>query len=291
MTRGFANYPATSVINDPNHWSGPIEALINQAATYYTHRKLYINDSGDVLTVDKPLQLSDSLINATVHVMSGGPSMLGDDIAFLDEERLRYIKQTLPRPREVAFPVDLFAKREQRYPRVFHRKVLKPWGRFDVIAVYNLEASKFIDQEVLLKSVGLNERLPYLVWEFWGSEYLGKVRGSLTAHVAPRSVKVYRLTEDKGEPVILGTDMHVLMGEMEIDRSEWDTASKTLSGRAIRPVGERGNVFIYAPPKMGVANPAGHFLAKDGRDNSLIIRCPLQFQGGSADWSIRFFDL
>jgi hypothetical protein len=102
---------------------------------------------------------------------------------------------------------------------------------------------------------------------------------------------VYRLTEDMGQPVILGTDMHVLMGEMEIDQCEWDPAQKTLSGRAIRPHGEKGSVFIYAPPKLAVANPKGYYLGHDARDNSLIIRCHLDFKEGSAGWNIKFVDL
>jgi hypothetical protein len=142
-----------------------------------------------------------------------------------------------------------------------------------------------------LKSIGLDESRGYLVWEFWSSEYVGKVRGQLRAQVPPYSAKVYRLTEDSGRPTILGTDMHVLMGEVEIDRCDWDAGQKTLSGRAIRPVGEKGSVFLYAPPKTAVANPKGYFLAQDKRDNSLIIRCPLQFEQGWAEWSVKFFDL
>ena len=46
----------------------------------------------------------------------------------------------------------------------------------------------------------------------------------------PYAVKVYRLTEDTGQPVMLGTDMHVLMGEMEMDRCEWDRIKRSSPG-------------------------------------------------------------
>lgn len=288
---GFNSYPATFMIGSPNYWNGPMRALSNQAATYYTHGRLYINNSGNVLTVDKPLPLGQAQISATIHVMSGGPSMLGDDIDFLDEERLSLIKQTLPRPKEVAFPVDLFAKRKQGYPRVYHCKIVKPWGSYDVVAFYNLEPTESINQKVNLKSIGLDESRKYLAWEFWSCEYIGKVQGLLNVEVPPYSVKVYRLTEDVGCPTVLGTDVHVLMGEVEIDYFKWNPDSKILSGRVIRPVGEKGNLFVYAPPEMGVANPAGHLIAKDGRDNSLIIRCPLVFKEAWVDWSVKFVTL
>jgi hypothetical protein len=291
LTRDFDEYPGTFMINVPaNVSNGAIAALSNQASSYYTHRRLYINNSGDLLAVDKPLPLNQAQAFATIHVMSGGPTLLGDDIEAIDEERLNLIKQTLPRPKEVAFPADLFTRKEQGYPRVFHRKVTRPWGSYDVVAVYNFELGRSLDQTVDLKSIGLEESRNYLVWEFWSSDYVGKVRGQLRAQVPLYSVKVFRLTEDTGRPTLLGTDMHVLMGEVEIDRCDWDASRKALSGRAIRPVGEKGSVFLYAPPRVGVANPKGYFLAMDKRDGSLIIRCPLHFDEGWAEWNVKFFN-
>jgi hypothetical protein len=291
LVPGAGEYPGTFAINSPGHWSGPVHALSNQASSYFTHRRLYINNSGNVLTIDKPVALNQAQMFATIHVMSGGPTMLGDDIGIIDEERLGIIKKTLPRPRDVAVPVDLFTRKEQGYPRVYHRKVVKPCGSYDVVAVYNLETAQSVKQDLDLKSVGLDESRTYHVWEFWSVEYVGKVRGRLNVEVPPYTVKVYRLTEDTGQPVILGTDMHVLMGETEIDRCNWDSTQQALSGRAIRPPGESGSVFIYGPPKMGVANPKGYFLAKDVENDCLIIRCPLRFDEGWAEWNVKFFNL
>jgi hypothetical protein len=288
---GFDTYPATFALKPPTHWSGPRYALTNQAANYHTHRRLYINNSGNDLTVDKPLQLNQAQVNATLHALSGGPCMLGDDITYIEDERLSLIKKTLPRPKDVAVPVDLFTRKQQGYPRVYHRRIAQPWGSYDVVAVYNLETAQSIKQEVDLKSIGLDESRTYHVWEFWNVEYVGKIRGRMSVEIPALTVKVYRLTEDTGQPVILGTDMHVLMGEMEIDRCDWDSTQRTLSGRAIRPVGESGSVFIYAPPKMGVANPKGYFLGKDLDTGALIIRCPLRFEEGWAEWNVKFFDL
>ena len=146
-------------------------------------------------------------------------------------------------------------------------------------------------QELDLKSIGLDASRTYHVLEFWNAEYVGKVRDRISAEVPALAVKVYRLTEDTGQPIVLGTDMHVLMGEMEIDRCEWDAAHKTLSGRSIRPAGERGSIFIYGPPKMGVANPKGYYLAKDIENDWLVIRCPLRFEEGWAEWNVKFYDL
>ena len=280
-------YPATYVISGHGYWTGPQKALLNQAAAYYTHRKLYINDSGNVLTVDKPLPLNDARIHATVHAMGGGPSMLGDDIDRIDEERLRLIKVTLPRSRDVAMPIDLFDSIVPNYPKVFHRRIDRHWGRFDVVAVYNFDPNP-MHLSIALPVFGLRTDAVYLVWEFWNGELADYSCEILDARVPPGEVKVYRLVEDRGVPVLLGTDMHLLMGEVEISDCRWDAGACTLGGRAIRPAGESGNLFIYVPPAWRVANPAGLWIAKDARTDALIVRVALSFDHGYADWSVGF---
>jgi hypothetical protein len=283
-------YPATYVINSGEFWTGPQYALRNQASAWYTHRRLYLNDSGNVLTVDKPLPLSDAQVHATIHALSGGPSMIGDDVDRLDEERLALIKKTLPRPRQVASPVDLFEAVHPDCPKVFHRRIEKPWGRFDVVAVYNFGPG-LLTQAVELARLRLDPSAAYLVWEFWDERYLGRICGSLTARVPPHSVRVYRLAADEARPVVLGTDLHILMGEMEIAEVSWDAASRTLTGRALRPAGERGSVFLHAPASLRVASPQGVWISKDARDSSLVLRCALDFPQGEAAWSVRFAPL
>lgn len=282
-------YPATNVINSASFWTGCLPALRNQAAAYYTHRKLYLNDAGNVLTVDKPLPLSDARVHATIHALCGGPSMLGDDIDRIDEERLSLIKKTLPRAEQVAFPIDLFDAPAPDYPKLFHRRIEKPWGAYDVLAVYNFSPDTLC-QSVELPRLGLDATVDYLVWEFWDECYLGRVHGALEVDVPPGSVKVFRLTADRQRPQLLATDMHVLMGEVEVLDCRWDAARGILSGRAIRPAGERGNLFLHAPESMRVAEPRGLWIAKDGRDNTLIIRCALDFAGGDAEWQIGFME-
>ena len=282
-------YPATYTINKVDFWNGALSALRDQASNYYTHRKLYINDSGNVLTVDKPLKLTDAQINATIHAMSGGPTMLGDDIDRIDDERLSLIKKTLPRSKDVAFPVDLFESAYPDYPKIFHRKVEKSWERFDVVAVYNF-GEDMLRAPVELGKVGLRADAGYLVWEFWNTEYVGRVQGALEAVVPPGSVRVYRLTEDLGRPVLLGTDMHLLMGEVEVERCDWDEQSQTLHLLANRPNGEHGSVFLHVPDGLRPEDQRGLWVAREGRDNSIIIRVAFSFEDGAAGRSIKFID-
>ena len=290
LTPGGSFYPATYMVNKASAWNGCVPALRNQAAARYTHRRLYLNDSGNVLTVDQPLPLSDARVHATMHAMCGGPSMLGDDVDRMAESRLALIRKTLPRAPEVGFPVDLFESPYPDHPKIFHRKIVKSWGSFDVVAVYNF-SNKLMRQPVALSRLGLAADADYLAWEFWDERFVGPVRGTLDAVVPAGEVKVYRLVRSESRPVLLATDLHVLMGEMDIVSCHWDPAARTFSGRASRPAGETGSVYIHAPNNVRVVNPRGLWIAKDGRDQSLIIRCNLHFGADGAEWKVVFTDL
>ena len=280
-------YPASFVINKLEFWTGAKMALVNQAACWYMHRKLFINDSGNVLTVDKPIPLETARIHAAIHAFSGGPSMLGDDIRRIDEERIRLIRVTLPRPRDVAFPLDLFEHPLPDYPHVYWRRVEKAWGDYAVVAIYNFDPQPF-EADVDLARLGMSAEAEHLVWEFWNCEFVGRLRERLTVSVPPVSVRVFRLVRDAGRPVLLGTDMHLLMGETDVTVAAWDEESATFTLEAERPEGEQGSAYVYAPKTVCVKNPEGLYVAKDGRDDSLVIRVPFVFEGGPLRRTIRF---
>ena len=87
-------YPASFVINGANFWTSHGYASGNMAGYYYTHRKLFINDFGNVMTLDKPVPLCEAQIVATIFGMCGGPVMMGDDLDRISEERLALIKRS-----------------------------------------------------------------------------------------------------------------------------------------------------------------------------------------------------
>jgi glycosyl hydrolase family 31 len=277
-------YPATFAINSMSFSMGAQRALANQAGNYYTHQRLYQNDSGNVLSVDKPISLEHARINATIHAMSGSSTMLGDDIRRIDESRLDLIKKTLPRATEVAFPVDLFEIGSEANPHVFMRKIVKKWGDWSVVAFYNF-TEKSVTYEQSLSSLELDTKKQYLAWEFWNDEYLGNFSETLNISVPSYSVRVVRLTKACKHPVVLGTDMHLLMGEMDIEDVCWDADSLILSGYSTRPDGERGNIFVHAPSGFMVKNFDDCYVSRDARDNSLIIRIAVE---GRQHWQLQF---
>ncbi len=280
-------YPASFIINNLDFWTGPVYALACQAANYFTHRKLYLNDSGNVLTVDKPIPYSHAQINATIHAFSGGPSMLGDDIRQIADARLDLIKKTVPRSRDCGRPLDLFSSLAPDIPTRFVRDVETKWGRFKVLAIYNF-SSETIKRIVSFEEMGLDASKDYLIWDFWNEKFCGSYSGSSEFSVNPESVRVLRIAEADGQIQLLATDMHIMMGENEITEFSYDPLSMVCSFRADRPVGERGMVFIYVPQNICVKNIDGLHIAKDGNTNSLIIGVPLCFDGNGVKKDLFF---
>jgi len=285
----FKSYPATYEINGAERSASTPHrnCLQNVAATYFTHRRLWLNNV-NVLTVDKPISRNEAEISATLFGMSGSPIMLGDDIDFMHEERLAMIKKLLPRPRGTAFPVDLFQRvYPEDYARVLQARIEKPWGRWSVLAVFNLDDDP-TRIELTAKELGLKQRGKYRAFDFWNERYCGCFSKTLSIDVPGFSCRVLRLEEAKPHPWLLSTDMHIRQGELELEDVAWDKASSVLSGVAVRPAGETGALYIVAPEGWKPVDYQGLWVARDARDKSLVIRKQLEFEDAPAAWEIAF---
>ena len=257
--KGF--YPATFVINKPDYWTGHLRAVQAWATHFFAHRKLWIADSGNVLTLDKPVPLNDAQISATIFGLNGSPLMIGDDVDRMSDERLALLRQQFPRLPEAGEPLDLFDAVEPDYPKMFRLRVHTGWDDWDLFAVFNF------GPDVLRKTLPATGA----VWDFWDERYAGTASGQLDAIVPPRSVQLLRVAPVRAHPWVLSTDIHIRQGQAELTTVAWDAKAGELRLRATR----RGNVFLRVPRDFRLADPAGLWIAKDGNDASLIVRVPV----------------
>lgn len=284
--KGF--YPGTFVINRADYWTSHRRATDALATHFFTHRKLFLADSGNVLTIDKPVPLPDAQISATIFGINGGPVMLGDDIARMAPDRIEMVKQLFPRLPECATPLDLFESPDPDYPKLFHVKVRKDWDQWDLIAVFNFRKEP-LEYKLDFARLGVNSHAKRLVWDFWNERYLGAHTGAFAFTAPPQSVRLFRIAEARNHPWLLSTDMHIRQGQAEIHKCLWEPDGRILTVWAARPPGYKGNIFLHVPKGLAVENPAGLWIAKDGNDGSLIVRCELDFgKASEARKSIRF---
>ncbi|MGD1104952.1 MAG: hypothetical protein ABSA59_23140, partial [Terriglobia bacterium] len=283
--KGF--YPGTFAMNKPDYWNCHLTAILAMVY-YFVHRKMYLSDSGNVLTVDKPLPLDDARIAATIFGINGGPVMLGDDIERMDEDRLLMVRSIFPRLPECARPLDLFDNTELDYPQVFHLKVEREWDNWDLLAVFNL-GEHTLFKTLPLERLGLDPKASYAIFDFWNLRFQGiETSGAVSVEVPPDSVKLLRIARNREHPWLISTDMHVRQGQSEILDCKWDEADMTLTVRAQRPVGHEGSIYAHAPKGWALAEPKGLWLARDGRDNSLVIRKSLKFEGEPVEVKMHF---
>lgn len=284
--KGF--YPGTFVINRPDYWTSHRRATDALATHFFMHRKLFIADSGNVLTIDKPVPLSDAQISATLFGINGGPIMLGDDIARMAQDRLEMVKQLFPRLPECATPLDLFESPDPDYPKLFHLKIRADWDQWDLLAAFNFRNEPLV-HKLDFGRLGFSSQPARLVWDFWNERYLGAHAEAFHFVVPPQSVRLFRISEARKHPWLLSTDMHIRQGQAEVPQCLWEPETRTLTISAARPAGGKGNVFIHVPKGLAVENPTGLWIAKDGNDGSLIVRCELNFaKAPEVRKSIRF---
>ncbi len=284
--KGF--YPGTFVINNASYWTSHRRATDAWATHWFMHRRLFLADSGNVLTVDKPLPLADAEIASTIFGMNGGPLMLGDDIDRIDPSRLEMIRQVFPRLPEAGRPLDLFEAPDPEYPKTFHLHVAREWGEWDLVAVFNY-GKESLQPVIDFLRLGLPENADCTVWDYWAGKYMGVHTGHFQGSVPPQSVKLWRIAGRQRHPWLLSTDMHIRQGQAEIESCLWNESEKTLTIRAQRPAGLQGNVYLTVPKEMSLKDPAGLWLAKDANDHTLVVRCPFEFRDGNpVEHQIRF---
>jgi alpha-galactosidase len=254
--KGF--FPATFVVNKADYWTSHLRAVQAWATHFFAHRKLFIADSGNVLTIDKPVPLIDAQISATIFGLNGSPLMIGDDVDRMAPERLAMLRQQFPRLPEAGEPLDLFNAIEPDHVKTFRLRVKTAWDAWELFAVFNFSPEP------------LRKTLPAAgaVWDFWDERYTGVATGALDVIVPPRSVKLLRVAPARAHPWILSTDIHIRQGQAELSGVAWDESALELRFTAARA----GNVFLRVPKEFRLAEPAGLWIAKDGNDSSLLVR-------------------
>jgi hypothetical protein len=277
---------ATYVLND-HHYSNTHYLVQNAAASYFTHRKLYINDI-NAFTIDKPIPLEHARISTTMFGLCGSPLMLDDDFRRIDNERLKMTKLCLPRTKGWPIPVDLF---DNVYPNNYSRYLKLPveteWGSYQLLAVFNHDNTPY-NAELDFAKLGLEDGKSYCVYEFWTQEYCGTYQKRFGYNIPPKSCRLFRVFENREHPWLLSTDMHIQQGAVEIKKLQWDEKKMRLSGTATRPAGEVGNLYFLMPRKMRVLNNKGLWLMKELEDYKVIIRKEIAFTKDEEDFEIFF---
>ncbi|NLG28824.1 MAG: hypothetical protein GX557_13000, partial [Chloroflexi bacterium] len=235
--KGFAEYPATYI---SSNWRMFVGACKNYALNYHTHGRLYHADSFNVITLDKPIPLSEARISVSMSALASSAMMFGDHVGELGEERLALLKKALPQNHgECAVPLDLYDCEFPEVPGVYHLAVKRRWGAYSVLGLLNLTEQP---RAFSIDLARLGYRGACVVYDFWDERFVGLREGALQQTVAPHTITVLRIAPFEARPQLLSTDMHVLQGAVEVTHVRWKDLALYVS--CTRPAGESGTVSL-----------------------------------------------
>jgi hypothetical protein len=195
-----------------------------------------------------------------------------------------------------ARPLDAFT-REDGIPHIYDQVIDNSWHQ---LVFYNPDAvaagtiSVDIGRDSSFGGMGLKADKSYYVYDFWNDAFLGKFAGAgrLVQVLRPGEVRMMSVHEEADHPQFISSNRHVMQGYVDVLKTGWDPATRTLSGTSkvvggetyklviatngLSPVGcsaegAKAEVKMNAPEAAGIA-----VLSIDKADN------------GSVDWSVSF---
>ncbi len=214
------------------------------AKRYYYHGKTWISDA-DMLVMHQ-LTVTQAQAAATLLALSGGNSISGDRLTDLDAPRLEILKKTLPSYGHAARPVDMF---EQARPEVFALPVKRAFDEWMVVALFNTDEHAASTKSVAVDRLGLDPAKTYIAFDFWQQRFYGEIRGTVEARLAPSSVLLLCIHEQRGVPQVISTDRHITQGAMDLESVQWEAGTATLRGVSAGPRGTSHYVYIHLPDK------------------------------------------
>lgn len=242
-------------------YTGTTRSMFNAIRSTIVHSwmqpELWANDPDCLMVRGKETELGATEVQtwASVVALNGGMLFVSDELPNLEPERADLIARLLP-------PIDIAAIGVGPVQRGAHTQlklnVERPWENWIVAGIFNWLDEK---QKVALDIHEWN--LPadlYHVFDLWSEEYVGATPSSIYLGELPaHSVKLVSLHPVLDRPQVLGSNLHVLGGAVELSAIEWKSNSLSVTlGNAVK---KQGKLYFFVPPTY------------DPSDRTKLVRC------------------
>ncbi|HAT10462.1 MAG TPA: hypothetical protein DCS97_07690, partial [Planctomycetes bacterium] len=216
-------------------------------ARWFMHRRFFISDP-DAACLGEAGGLESARMRAAVVALSGGTVMLDDPVDTLWQPGWDLFKQLVPPSDQAARPLDLFTAGDDTAPGRWGLTLDRTWGRRGVVGLFAFAPATGARQTLDVREVlpGCDPAAVVAV-ELWSGVVLPLVDGRHSADLAPLSSRIVHLVELADRPRLLGTDLHILGGAVELRDEAWRADTRTLTLVLERPAGVTGQVWIATP--------------------------------------------
>jgi hypothetical protein len=223
--------------------------------------------------------------------------VLATSFSRMTPEQLHDLERIYPlhaTPRS-ARPLDAFT-REDGIPRVYDYAVDKTWHQ---LAFYNpdvkAEATIGVDlrKDSSSGGMGLNAKRSYYVYDFWNDTFRGKFPGSgrLEQTLRPGEVRMMSVHEVTKHPQFISSNRHVMQGYVDVLKTDWNPATRTLSGTSKVVGGETYKLVIATngrKPTSCSAQGAKAEIKEINNAGGLAVLSIDLAENGTLDWSVSF---
>jgi hypothetical protein len=226
---------------------GAKNCLRNNLARLPMQGRLWQNDP-DCLVLREGLTRDEVQSEITVAYASGGLAFMSEDLASLAPEMVEWFQKLVPPSQAPFLALDLLKKGSPE------KAVLKNEDSV-LAAVFNFQTDPR-DLRLSLAELGLSGF--WHAFDFWEKRYLGAFAESIDlGKVGPHGVRYLRLVRSAESPRLLGTDLHMGMGEVGF---RVNTDHNGIDVRVSLPGKREGTIWAVFP---GGAIEAVHVAMED----------------------------
>lgn len=192
-------------------WSGFDVSLMPTMRYYFMHNIVWYTDP-DVMLLRQPLTIEQARVWATLQGLTGQALMGSDRLPDLSEERVKIMKKVFPAV-DIR-PLDLFPNETRK--RIWDLKINHLGRQYDVVGLFNFGEDSNSQLNLNWADLGLDEDMPYHVFDFWNDEYMGAWEKGMAIEVAPTSCRVLTLLPESDKIALISTNRHITQGWIDL---------------------------------------------------------------------------
>jgi hypothetical protein len=279
-------------------WEGLKERVRQLAGTYMLHQRFWINDPDPIFVGGReyvhnygagPIRPDPSIADEVrmrlqFHASTGSFMSLGENLEDYTPEKIHLLTLVLPSYGQAARPLDLF---ENNTPEIYDLTVVRDWERWHVLMLQNWNNwDKTYD--LRFSDLNLDPSRRYWVFSFWDQSFLGEFREGVNLRVCARHGESFCIREARSAPWVLGTDLHLTLGGVDLEDVRYDESSARLTGVARRHAGAEGHVVVFVPPGYKVRTASGAYKVDSQPSRAGAVHLELKFAVETVPWALTF---